>query len=247
MGLACGCPARFGFAGGRSGCDGDAGADGAPGRIGGLGPGILGKLGAAGRGTPGAIIAAGGFGASPNPAGSGCLGPERIWPGLGGGTGLAGIAEPLDTGFEGTGMDGACAAGEVVMGKEGVGGGGATRGGAGCGIGIEDGAWPGVPDDRGGRSGGATVEKLGAMTPEQLEEIPGVDQAMVENIQSAVVSYYRQFEEEAPEETAPEETAAEEPSEETVVKAAENESDTIENTEVQAAAPDSGQGEVELS
>ena len=38
------------------------------------------------------------------------------------------------------------------------------------------------------------VEKLGEMTPEQLEEIPGVDAEMVEKIQQAVVSYYSQFE-----------------------------------------------------
>ena len=43
-------------------------------------------------------------------------------------------------------------------------------------------------------AGVATVEKLGAMTPEQLEEIPGIGGEMVEKIQSAVVSYYGQFE-----------------------------------------------------
>jgi N utilization substance protein A len=40
----------------------------------------------------------------------------------------------------------------------------------------------------------ATVEKLGAMTPEELEEIPGIGPKMVEKIQDAVVSYYGQFE-----------------------------------------------------
>ncbi|MDQ6700593.1 MAG: transcription termination factor NusA, partial [Acidobacteriota bacterium] len=44
-------------------------------------------------------------------------------------------------------------------------------------------------------AGIGTVENLGTMTPEQLEEIPGVDQAMVENIQRAVNSYYGQYEE----------------------------------------------------
>jgi N utilization substance protein A len=43
-------------------------------------------------------------------------------------------------------------------------------------------------------SGVNTVEKLGAMTPEQLQEIPGVDPEMVEQIQQAVVGYYGQFE-----------------------------------------------------
>ena len=45
--------------------------------------------------------------------------------------------------------------------------------------------------------GAATVEKLGAMTPEQLLEIPGIEPEMVEQIQQAVVSYYAQFESEA--------------------------------------------------
>jgi N utilization substance protein A len=37
-----------------------------------------------------------------------------------------------------------------------------------------------------------TVEKLGDMTPEQLEEIPGIDEDTVERIQTAVNSYYGQ-------------------------------------------------------
>jgi N utilization substance protein A len=43
-----------------------------------------------------------------------------------------------------------------------------------------------------------TVEKLGSMTPEQLEEIPGIGPKMVERIQLAVNNYYGQFEEVAP-------------------------------------------------
>jgi len=43
-------------------------------------------------------------------------------------------------------------------------------------------------------SGIATVEKLGSMTPEQLEEIQGIGPALVESIQTAVNSYYSQFE-----------------------------------------------------
>ena len=43
-------------------------------------------------------------------------------------------------------------------------------------------------------SGITTVEKLGAMTPEQLEEIPDIGPKMVEKIQEAVNSYYGQFE-----------------------------------------------------
>jgi N utilization substance protein A len=54
-------------------------------------------------------------------------------------------------------------------------------------------------------AGVSTVEKLGAMTPEQLEEIPEIDPEMVESIQQAVVSYYGQFE------NSVEEPAAESP------------------------------------
>jgi transcription termination/antitermination protein NusA len=106
-------------------------------------------------------------------------------------------------------------------------------------------------------AGVATVEKLGEMTPEQLEEIPGIEQDMVENIQTAVVSYYGQFEEQPPPETAvPSETAPleigtdlqpETPVAAPNGKVPENESDRIENTEVPAAAPDSVKGEAELS
>jgi len=73
-----------------------------------------------------------------------------------------------------------------------------------------------------------TVERLGSMTPEELEAIEGVDPEMVERIQLAVNSYYGQFEEAV---EPPEEVAAE-----AVVVApgekleSENESVTIENT-----------------
>jgi len=40
----------------------------------------------------------------------------------------------------------------------------------------------------------STVEKLGSMTPEELEQLPGIDAGMVENIQTSVISYYNQFE-----------------------------------------------------
>ncbi len=43
-------------------------------------------------------------------------------------------------------------------------------------------------------AGVGTVEQLGSMTPEQLEEIPGIDPQMVEQIQQGVVAYYGQFE-----------------------------------------------------
>jgi N utilization substance protein A len=44
----------------------------------------------------------------------------------------------------------------------------------------------------------STVERLADMTPEQLEEIPGIGPKMVEKIQVAVNSYYLQFEQPQP-------------------------------------------------
>ncbi len=44
-------------------------------------------------------------------------------------------------------------------------------------------------------AGIGTVEQLGSMTPEQLEEISGIGPKIVERIQLAVNSYYQQFEE----------------------------------------------------
>jgi N utilization substance protein A len=59
------------------------------------------------------------------------------------------------------------------------------------------------------RAGIGTVEKLGSMTPEELQAIPGIDEDVVSQIQSTVVSFYGEYEEEAPEiEAAP--VAAEE-------------------------------------
>src|SRR5579863_8718071 len=59
-----------------------------------------------------------------------------------------------------------------------------------------------------------TVESLGSMTPEDLEAVPGIDPDTVEAIQTAVNSYYGQFEssEVAPEETG-ESTATAAPTE----------------------------------
>ena len=72
------------------------------------------------------------------------------------------------------------------------------------------------------QGGIATVEKLGAMTPEELEIIPGIDEQMVEKIQEAVMSYYGQFEtsEEGDGTVAPE--AAQEPGPEEMASAAPN-------------------------
>jgi N utilization substance protein A len=57
-------------------------------------------------------------------------------------------------------------------------------------------------------AGVSVIDKLGGMTPEQLQEIPGIDPEMVENIRDSVTAYYGQFEEAAP---AAEEDAAELP------------------------------------
>jgi N utilization substance protein A len=96
-------------------------------------------------------------------------------------------------------------------------------------------------------AGVTTVEKLGAMTPEQLEEIPGIEQDMVENIQTAVVGYYGQFEQQEETAAEPAEAAPETPVAASNEKAPENESDRIENTDVPAAPPESEKGEAELS
>ena len=91
----------------------------------------------------------------------------------------------------------------------------------------------GIPDtlvEKLMEAGVGTVEKLGGMTPEQLEEIPGIGDEMVEKIQEAVVSYYGQFEAGGDGEAAPAETwpaAVEEPQEQSV---------TIEITEPPAGA-----------
>ena len=45
-------------------------------------------------------------------------------------------------------------------------------------------------------SGGIpTVERLGQMTPEELEAIPGIGPDLVEHIRDVVVSYYGQYDE----------------------------------------------------
>jgi N utilization substance protein A len=76
-----------------------------------------------------------------------------------------------------------------------------------------------------------TVEKLGDMTPEQLQEFPDFDPALIELLQQAVLSYYGQFENSmdsaAPAGETPVE-AAEEPAE---AAEPQNQSVTIESGE----------------
>jgi N utilization substance protein A len=69
----------------------------------------------------------------------------------------------------------------------------------------------GLAEELGARlaeAGVGTIEKLGGMTPEQLQEIPGIDPEMVENIRDSVTGYYNQFEEAAPAEQDAEEAPA---------------------------------------
>jgi N utilization substance protein A len=85
-------------------------------------------------------------------------------------------------------------------------------------------------------AGIGTVEKLGAMTPEELEEVPGIGPKMVERIQIAVNNYYGQFEQgsDSPE-GAPEEPAA----------AAETDAGLPAQSEAPAVASQNGAGEPE--
>ncbi len=111
-------------------------------------------------------------------------------------------------------------------------------------------------------AGVGMVEKLGEMTPEQLEEIPGIGPKMVEKIQEAVVSYYGQFEtavegspeapaaaeaaaveepaqDEAAPEAAPDGEAAAEPAAEPAEEDLEEQSVTIEGRETKEDQPGS--------
>ena len=71
-----------------------------------------------------------------------------------------------------------------------------------------------------------TVERLGSMTPEQLEEIEGIDPDTVEGIQLAVNSYYVQFE-----------GPGDEPADEPVEAAAAEDSGTEELAAVEEITP----------
>lgn len=96
-------------------------------------------------------------------------------------------------------------------------------------------------------AGAGTVEKLGAMTPEQLEEIPGIEPETVGAIQIAVNTYFAQFEEAAglvPEEAPPEavaeaawpqEAAAEQPLETDAAAASAEASDVVGSDTIEDA------------
>jgi N utilization substance protein A len=61
-------------------------------------------------------------------------------------------------------------------------------------------------------AGIGSIEKLGSMTPEQLEEIQGIGPGTIEQLQDSVNAYYNQFEDnqgiENPEQNLPEATPA---------------------------------------
>ncbi len=89
-------------------------------------------------------------------------------------------------------------------------------------------------------AGVGTVEQLGSMTPEQLEEIQGIGPKMVEKIQIAVNSYYGQFEEAVEPAVAPDGAENGEGAAETAVAAAEVPADAVaaESVEEPAAKAD---------
>jgi N utilization substance protein A len=60
---------------------------------------------------------------------------------------------------------------------------------------LQDHELPDVIVEKLASAGIGTIEKLGSMTPEELEEIPGIGPQMVERIFASVNSYYSQFEE----------------------------------------------------
>ena len=88
-------------------------------------------------------------------------------------------------------------------------------------------------------SGVGTIERLGGMTPEQLQEIPGIDPEAVEHLQVAVNSYYSQFEESAAGDENPEENIPA-PLPAPGMSAAEEESAEVQGAS--AASPDTGPG-----
>jgi N utilization substance protein A len=96
-------------------------------------------------------------------------------------------------------------------------------------------------------AGVSTVEKLGSMTPEELEAIPGIEPAIVETILVAVNSYYAQFEQQtsaAVEEVVPEETAEVAVDEfvEPVSSPARERGDVQADGDGSTAAPEAGSG-----
>jgi N utilization substance protein A len=92
------------------------------------------------------------------------------------------------------------------------------------------------------QAGVGTIERLGTMTPEQLEAIPGIDPASVEFIQASVVAYYSQFEDPGTEVGEPaEDGEGGEPVE--AVEAAEGSSPAFQPEEMLLSGPEDESGE----
>jgi N utilization substance protein A len=92
----------------------------------------------------------------------------------------------------------------------------------------------------------AEVEQLGNMTPEDLELVPGVGPELVQSIQSAVIAYYGQFEEEAPAEEAVAEPIAEPVAEPVAEASAEPEIEAVQAEEIKADAVPAENGSNEV-
>jgi N utilization substance protein A len=90
-------------------------------------------------------------------------------------------------------------------------------------------------------AGIGSIDQLGSMTPEQLEEIQGIVPDAVERIQEAINAYYAQFEEQ-PADAAPEESAQEAAEEEAQVEVMEEEGAPA----LQAADTEAESGEAAL-
>src|SRR5205085_455391 len=100
------------------------------------------------------------------------------------------------------------------------------------------------------QAGIGTIEKLGSMTPEDLEAVPGVGGEVIEKLQEAVNAYYGQYDAVAAGEQPPQETAGgpvEQPAESPVetppdsapeAESAPDSAEQIEGTSSETAATD---------
>jgi N utilization substance protein A len=94
-------------------------------------------------------------------------------------------------------------------------------------------------------AGVGTIDQLGSMTPEQIEEIPGFGAEMVESIQAYVNAYYSQFDEAPPAAPETEEIeAAVADAEEEGMPAVEPEPDNTGDGDSNAGEADSSAGDL---
>jgi N utilization substance protein A len=94
-------------------------------------------------------------------------------------------------------------------------------------------------------SGIGSIEKLGSMTPEQLEEIQGIEPQMVQHIQDAVNAYYGQFETPEDQAQAAEEATAEAAAVEQDEAPVEAAAEELAAEPVQVEAMESGEEKIE--